>query len=411
MRHPASTAALATLFTAMAGAASLAVAADAAPASRSAASQPPAAAASVSSSNAGAAATAKTSAATTKPRKASASYTMADFARVPKVDAHVHLHNPDPVFLAGAHKLGFRLLTINVDYPDFPPLDDQQRVAIALRQARPADLAWATSFSSDTSDQPGWLDATQRRIDDGLRAGAVGVKVWKNIGMSLRKPDGSLVMIDDERFAPLFDHLAQRGIPLLGHQGEPHNCWLPLDQMTVNNDREYFAAHPQYHMALHPEMPSWETQMAARDRMVAAHPTLRFVGMHMASLERNVDELAAFLDRFPKAVVDLAARIGQLQSQSQHDRAKVRAFMIKYQDRLLYGTDLSQTPEQSGQALLREVTPIWRQHWRYFNTEETFKVADLDQPVQGLGLPRDVVDKLYHLNAERTFPTAWKAPR
>ncbi len=386
MRHSLRTAALATLLTAMsAGLAPWAHAADAVQASAKPVTKP--------------------------ASRAPARYTMADFARVPKVDAHVHLHNPDPAFLKGAHRLGCRVLTINVDYPDFPPLDDQQRVAIALRQARPTDLAWATSFSSDTSDQPGWLASTRRRIDDGLRAGAVGVKVWKNIGMSLRKADGSLVMIDDERFAPLFEDLAQRGIPLLGHQGEPHNCWLPLEQMTVNNDRAYFAAHPQYHMALHPEMPSWEAQMAARDRMVAAHPSLQFVGMHMASLERNVDELAAFLDRFPKAVVDLAARIGQLQSQSQHDREKVRAFMIQYQDRLLYGTDLSQTPEQSGQALLREVTPIWRQHWRYFNTEETFKVADLDRPVQGLGLPREVVDKLYHRNAERTFPTAWKAPQ
>ncbi|MDH0863322.1 amidohydrolase family protein [Mitsuaria sp. GD03876] len=340
-----------------------------------------------------------------------ARYTMADFAKVPKIDAHVHLHNADPAFLDAARKLGFKVLTINVDYPDFPPLDEQQQVAIALRKARPADVAWAVSFSSETSDQPGWLDATRRRVDAGLQAGAIGVKVWKNIGMSLRDKQGKLVMIDDARFAPLFSYFEQQGIPLLGHQGEPHNCWLPLEKMTVLNDREYFAHHPQYHMALHPEMPSWEEQMAARDRMVAAHPKLKFIGMHMASLERDVDELAAFLDRFPLAKVDLAARIGQLQAQSQHDREKVRRFLIQYQDRLLYGTDVSQPPQQSGAELLKEVEPVWRMHWRYFNTEETFKVSDLEKPVQGLGLPRAVVDKLYHLNAERSFPTAWKAAR
>ena len=340
-----------------------------------------------------------------------ARYTMADFAKVPKIDAHVHLHNADPAFVDAARRLGFQVLTINVDYPDFPPLDEQQRVAVALRQARPAAVAWAVSFSSDTSDRPGWLDATKQRIDAGLRAGAVGVKVWKNIGMSLRDPQGQLVMIDDARFQPLFSWFEERGIPMLGHQGEPHNCWLPLDQMTVLNDRDYFAHHPQYHMALHPEMPSWEDQMAARDRMVAAHPKLKFIGMHMASLERNVDELAAFLDRFPLAKVDLAARIGQLQYQSQRDREKVRRFMIQYQDRLMYGTDVSQPPQQSGAELLKEVEPVWRMHWRYFNTEETFKVSDLEQPVQGLGLPKAVVDKLYHLNASRSFPTAWKAAR
>lgn len=338
-------------------------------------------------------------------------YAMADFARVPKIDAHVHLHNPDPAFVEAAKRLNFKLLTINVDYPDFPPLDDQQRVALALKQAHPDDIAWAVSFSSDTSDQPGWLAATQARVDAGLAQGAVGVKVWKNIGMSLRGADGKLVMIDDARFKPLFDYFTRQGIAVLGHQGEPHNCWLPLEKMSVNNDREYFAHHPQYHMALHPEMPSWEDQMAARDRMVAAHPGMRFVGMHMASLERDVDELAAFLDRFPTAVVDVAARIGQLQAQSQHDREKVRRFLIKYQDRLLYGTDIAQAPDQSGAALLREVEPVWRMHWRYFNTAERFKVSDLDRPVRGLALPREVVDKLYHLNAERAFPGGWRAQR
>jgi len=336
------------------------------------------------------------------------SYTMADYASVAKIDAHLHLHNAAPAFMESAKRQNFKILSINVDYPDFPPLDDQQRVAIALKKQFPQDVAWAASFSVDGSAQPAWLAATRHRIAASMEAGAVGVKVWKNIGMSLRGADQELVMIDDARFAPLFDGLARQGIPLLGHQGEPHNCWLPLARMTVNNDRTYFKNHPQYHMYLHPEMPSWEAQMAARDRMVAAHPTLQFVGVHLASLERNVDELAAFLDKFPHAVVDASARIGQLQYQSQRDREKVRNFFIKYQDRILYGSDMAQEPGQDGAALGREAEGVWRMHWRYFNTAESFKVADLDKPVQGLALPRDVVDKLYRTNAERAFPGAWK---
>ena len=79
--------------------------------------------------------------------------------------------------------------------------------------------------------------------------GAVAVKFWKDIGMQQRDPDGRAVMIDDARFDPLFDWLEQRGVPVLGHQGEPRNAWLPLDEMTIRGDREYFAEHPQYHMA------------------------------------------------------------------------------------------------------------------------------------------------------------------
>jgi predicted TIM-barrel fold metal-dependent hydrolase len=334
-------------------------------------------------------------------------YTMADYDRVVKIDAHVHLHNSSRSFIEAARRQRFKVLTINVDYPDFPPLEDQQRAAVQLRTAFPRDVAFAATFSVNGSNQAQWLAETRQHIDDALQAGAVGVKVWKNIGMSLRGADGQLVMIDDARFAPLFDDLARRGVPLLGHQGEPHNCWLPLAQMTVNNDRQYFAAHPQYHMALHPEMPTWEQHLAARDRMLQAHPGMRFVGVHLASMERDVDELAAFLDRFPTAMVDVAARIGQLQHQSQRDRARVRRFMIRYQDRILYGTDLSQSPEQDGAALAREAQTVWLQHWRYFNTDTRFKVPELDRPVRGLALPRTVVDKLYRLNAERTFPGAW----
>jgi len=336
-----------------------------------------------------------------------ARYTMADYAKVAKIDAHMHLHNAESGFVEAARRENFRVLTINVDYPDFPPIDEQQRVAAALHAVFPAVVAFAGTFPVDDSEEPGWAERTRGRIDAAVKQGAVGIKVWKNIGMSLRDAQGQLVMIDAPRFAPVFDYLADQGIPLLGHQGEPNNCWLPLDKMTVENDREYFKAHPQYHMALHPEMPSWEDQIAARDRMLAAHPKLHFVGMHLASLERDVGELAAFLDRFPTAVVDVAARIGQLQYQSQRDREKVRRFILRYQDRLLYGSDLSQEPGQSGRAMADETTKVWHQHWRYFVTAETFKVDELERPVQGLALPRAVVDKLYRLNAENAFKGAW----
>jgi hypothetical protein len=136
-------------------------------------------------------------------------------------------------------------------------------------------------------------------VDRAVKQGAVGVKIWKNIGMSLRDPDGRYVMLDDPRFAPVFSRLERDHIVLLGHQAEPLNCWLPYDQMTVRSDRDYFREHPQYYMYQHPEMPSHDTILAARDRMLQAHPALRFDAVHLASLEWNTDKVAPFLDRFP----------------------------------------------------------------------------------------------------------------
>jgi len=143
--------------------------------------------------------------------------------------------------------------------------------------------------------------------------------------------------------------------------------------------------------------------------MLASHPDLRFVGMHMASLEWSVDELARFLDRFPNANVDLAARMGQLQYQSGRAREHVRAFLIKYQDRLMYGTDLAQSSEQSDALFNQDADTVWRRDWRYFNTATWFKVPELDQKVQGLALPKEVVDKIYRRNAQAQYPGAWRA--
>jgi hypothetical protein len=339
-------------------------------------------------------------------------YTVRDFDKVSKIDAHLHLHGANQdAFLALARKDNFRALTINVDYPDFPPLDQQRRVASALTHRHPQQVAWAATFSTDGFEKPEWSAATLKDLDGALADGAVGVKVWKNIGMSLRDSQGKLVMVDDARFDRLFDGLAQRGVMVLGHQGEPHNCWLPIEQMTVKNDQEYFRAHPAYHMYTQPQMPSYEQQMAARDHLLEKHPKLRFTGVHLASLEWDIGRLASFLDAHPGVNVDVAARIGQLQYQSQRDLARVRAFFIKYQDRLMYGSDLAQSAEQDDAGFVADLDQVWRRDWRYFVSADSFAVPELDGPVRGLSLPRAVVDKLYRINAEKAYPRAWHSSK
>jgi hypothetical protein len=342
-------------------------------------------------------------------KAAAASYSIDDFKGLDKIDVHVHINSADNALIDQARADGFRLLTINVDYPDFPPLAEQLQIAEAHAAENPATVAFAASFSMRGWDDPGWQQRVIHELDAAFTAGAVAVKVWKNIGMDFRDANGRLVMIDDPRFDPVFDFIRRRHRVLIGHQGEPHNCWLPISEMTVNNDREYFRDHPQYHMFLHPELPSYEQQMAARDRMLAKNPGLKFMGAHLASLEWSVERLAQFLDRFPNAVVDLAARMGQVQYQSNRDRDKVRRFFIRYQDRLLYGTDVEQEPGGDSLALRRDVHATWLRDWRYLNTDETMSVPELDAPVRGLRLPKNVIRKIYSSNALRWFGKPWAA--
>ncbi|HUD30841.1 MAG TPA: amidohydrolase family protein [Novosphingobium sp.] len=351
--------------------------------------------------------------------KAPAGYSEADFARVPKFDAHVHANVDDPRFLEVARRDGFELLSINVDYPDFPPLADQARIAQAMGKADPARFHFATTFTMDGFGTPGWSERTIGALDTALARGAVAVKVWKNIGMVAKDADGRRVFLDDPRFDPVMSHLEQRHVPLIAHQGEPRNCWLALDQMTTANDRDYFREHPEYYMYLHPEEPSYEALMAARDRFVARHPKLAVDGAHMASLEWSVDALGRFLDAHPNAVVDLAARMSNLQVQSNADVAKVRAFFVKYQDRILYGTDLTDSPPDPAARAQNppatadfagEADAVWRADWRYLATPLSQRVDAIEADAKGLDLPRAVIDKIYWKNARGFFHLA-PAPR
>jgi predicted TIM-barrel fold metal-dependent hydrolase len=345
-------------------------------------------------------------------------YTAADFVQVRKFDSHVHANTDDRHFLDIARKDGFELLSINVDYPDFPTLATQAKVAHELQAADPQHFHFLTTFSMKGFEGPGWTADTIRHIDAEVAQGAVGVKVWKNVGMVERDAQHHLIMLDNPGFDGVMAHLEELRIPLVAHQAEPKNCWLPLDQMTTENDRSYFRDHPEYYMYLHPQMPSYESLMAARDRFVARHPKLIFIGAHLASLEWSVEEISKFFDAYPNATADLAARMTQVQYQSNADREKVRQFFIKYQDRLLYGTDLTedppdpharaQNPPADGTPFETEADHFWRSDWLYLATADVQNIDAIKAKVKGLALPKAVIDKIYYSNAHRVF---WRLPQ
>jgi predicted TIM-barrel fold metal-dependent hydrolase len=160
-------------------------------------------------------------------------------------------------------------------------------------------------------------------------------------------------------------------------------------------------------MALHAEGPTYEQQIAARDRMLDRHPKLRFVAVHLASLEWSVDRIAGFLNRYPHASVDLAARLPHLQLQATVDRDKVRRFFLQFQDRILYATDLACQGPQEDSACAAQADETWRDDWRFLSSADSLRSAEFEAPFRGLALPRDVIDKIYSGNARRLFPTAW----
>ena len=328
-------------------------------------------------------------------------YTSADFEKTPKIDVHFHYNTSDATFIEFADSLNFRFVSPNVDAG--LSIDRQLQFSKNLKLKQPDKFSFFGTFSVANYGKPGFAKQVIARIDTCIRAGASGIKIWKNIGMVLKDSLGRYVMADNPAFEPIFNYLETNNIPLMGHLGEPKNCWLPDEKMTLDNDRRYFREHPEYHMYLHPEAPTYEAQVEARDNILRKHPNLNFIGAHLGSLEWSIDELAQRLDLFPNFNVDFSARIGHLEYQSSIDREKVRQFMIRYQDRLLYGTDGSIGENiTDGAAKRKSLRHEWFQQWLYLATDSMVVVKDLgDLKVRGLQLPREAIDKIYCKNAER----------
>lgn len=323
-------------------------------------------------------------------------YTVEDFKSVKKFDTHIHINTEESKFIKLAQEDNFQFLDIVDDRPFGLPWAEQQKFAFLHLNNFPKQMEVATTFSVKGFNDKGWAENTIRDLKQSLSKGALAVKIWKNIGMDLRDDKGKFVMLDDPRLAPIFRFLVQNGIPLIGHNGEPRDCWLPLDKMTFS--KSYYGSHPEYHMYLHSEYPSYEDHIQARDNLLEKYPNLKFVGAHLGSLEWSLDELAKRLDRFPNMRVDLS-RITNLQLHTLNDREKTHNFFIKYQDRLVYGTDKAINSSTDPAGLSKTIHDSWVRDWIFFVTDDAISLPGYGN-LKGLKLPTDVIDKIYYKNAK-----------
>ena len=328
-------------------------------------------------------------------------YTADDFAMTEKFDSHIHLNTEDTTFVRQAERDNFRFLVIVDDRPFGITMADQEKIVRKQLKAFPEIVSYATTFSVKNFHSPEWQEETLDYLKNSFSHGAIAVKVWKNIGMDLRDENDRFVMIDDPKFDPILHYLAEHEIPLIGHLGEPRDCWLPLEEMTFH--QSYYKEHPEYHMYLHPEYPSYEDQINARDRMLEKHPDLKFIGAHLGSLEWSLEELANRLDKYPNMNVDLA-RMSNLNFHAKNNWQATRDFFVKYQDRLLYATDV-QVRETDNPVEMNQRTHDSRMfHWKFFTGDEMLRTGGIEGEFRGLKLPKVVVDKIYRGNAEALLP-------
>ncbi len=324
-------------------------------------------------------------------------YSPEDFKSVKKFDVHIHINTLEEHFINQAIEDNFRFLDIVDDRPFGLPMEQQQKLAIHHLKNYPEQMAFATTFSVGEWDRKYWVDSTIAELKRSFAKGATAVKIWKNIGMDLRDASGTFVMVDHPRIDSVLNFLAENKIPLLGHNGEPRDCWMPLEEMTFSQG--YYKNHPEYHMYLHPEYPSYEDQITARDNMLEKHRDLNFMGAHLASLEWSLDELAKRLDAFPRMRVDLT-RMSNLKLHALNNRKKTRDFFITYQDRLIYGTDTAINATENPEEFKQRIHENWVADWKFYVSDATILLEGFGE-LKGLKLPREVVDKIYLKNAVR----------
>ena len=326
--------------------------------------------------------------------------------RFPVIDAHNHLGTPfggdwparSAAELAGVLDESGVEAMVDLDGGWGDHLRDEiQR----WQEALPGRVAVFSSLDYDRwSDDRAFGETEAARLRDGVAAGARGLKVWKRLGLRARDPQGRLVPVDDPRLDPLWAAAGELTVPILIHVADPVAFFEPLD---ARNERwEELHAHPDWHFwptrpPGRPDLdgfPPFDELIDALEAVVVRHPSTAFIGAHVGCAAEDLARVSTILERAPNFHVDIGARIGELGRQPY----TARAFIERWADRVVFGTDMA--PDPAWYAV----------YYRFLQTrDESFAYdADPDEPpsqgrwrIHGLGLPDDVLRKVYRENALR----------
>ena len=326
-------------------------------------------------------------------------------ARFPVVDVHTHFrirtrHSPEQ--LAAYIKIMDRnqvAVCVSLDGTLGDPFDEHLKYLEKYRDRfvvfANIDFQGAGKAGEPATwdvNQPDFAGRVARQLAEAHQRGAAGLKLFKEFGLSYKNPDGSLIRIDDPRFDPIWQACGELKMPVLIHTADPAAFFLPIDERNERWEELHRRPEWSFHDG---KFPRRDELLSALLRVVERHPRTTFIGGHLANNAEELKTVGQWLDAHPNLHVEIASRISELGRQPY----TARAFFLKYQDRILFGTD-GPWPEER-----------LRLYWRFLETyDEYFPYSEKEFPPQGLwniygiGLPDDVLHKVYHENAERLIP-------
>ncbi len=237
-------------------------------------------------------------------------------------------------------------------------------------------------------DSPDWPKIALDALEDGVKQGAAGLKVFKDLGLTDKDSQGKRIATDDPRLDPIWDKCAELGIPVLIHTGEPSPFWSPKDRfnerwLELKQEPDRYRAPDKY--------PPFETMMAEQHHVFAKHPQTKFIAAHLDWYGNDLARLGEILDAYPNVSTELGAVLAELGRQPRF----AREWMIRHQDRVLFGKD---TYEQSEYHVYFRVLQTADEYFDYYRKRHAH------WKMYGLDLPDDVLRKVYYKNALALFP-------
>lgn len=267
--------------------------------------------------------------------------------------------------------------------------DQLQTVIDEMAKPYPGRFIVFTQMDWSKIDNPKFGDLMEKQLDDAVRRGARGFKILKELGLGIKDKSGKLIPVDDARLDPVWEECGRLGIPVAIHIADPEAFFHPID--GENERYEELHEHPDWSF-YGAQFPSFEELLSARDRMIAKHPNTTFIVLHVGNWPENLDKVAAMMDRFPNTMIEFGGREAELGRQPR----RARRLFLDYQDRVMFGSD--NTPDED----------MYQNDFRWLETDdEAFDYWGSPSQgrwtISGLSLPDQVLEKIYHLNAERLF--------
>ncbi|MGB5370805.1 MAG: amidohydrolase family protein [Flavobacteriaceae bacterium] len=320
-----------------------------------------------------------------------------DEQAIKKIDVHAHYKYDRDYLPEEFKKWNMQGVLVDVFHEDSVGVTRSWDNYLAVAKARPELFYLCSGYIGIGIDAPDYADKIIAQLDKEIGEGARMVKVWKNFGMVTKDASGKYIQIDDPRLQPIWDFLKSKDIPVMAHIGEPEQAWRELDPTSPHYG--YYENNPQYHAYNFPEIPSYETIIAARDHWIEKNPDLKILCAHLGSMSHNVDMVAERLDKYPNMYVETAARFGDL---ARQDSEKVNRFFEQYQDRIMFGSDFGNnvpqdelTPTQLDQERA-ELDADYALLWKYLSTADSVEIRG--QKNRGIALSREVLEKVYYNN-------------